>query len=159
MKLQPGKRYTREQLREAMTQAQAHELQMTGYVLQFDTVSQTYAIVPWQQAAGGESFGTLRTPRQYSGTPDFGELPKIQKRTPMERVASLTKRLIDDCRTAGTVPGLDDARIKFILGESWKAGRSDLTAEDIRRVAAHFLQDAENKHEAKLSKQITRHED
>lgn len=159
MKLRPGVRYTRHQLVELIDQAEAHELQMAGYVLQHDVLSKTYTIVPWTQAGGAEEFGKLRKPRVYQDAPDFGPIDPIRKRTPAERVDSLMLRFIEDCKAAGTVPGLDDARISSILGEAWKSGRNEITAEDVRAVAASFLAKAEKQHEEKLSKQVTRHED
>lgn len=158
MKLRPGVRYTRQQLVKLVDQAEAHELQMQGYVLQHDVLSKTYTIVPWYEAGGGEQFGKLRDPRVFQGEPDFGPIDPIKKRTPMQRVDSLMLRLIEDCKAAGTVPGLDDARISLILGEAWKSGRNEVTAEVIRKVAADFLAKAEKEHEEKLSTQVTRHE-
>jgi hypothetical protein len=158
VKVLPGKRYTRQQLAEAIDQSTADELKLQGYVLQYDALSQTYGVVPWYEAASGAEFGTFR-PDNRGGTGTFAPIDPIKKRTPMQRVDSLMLRFIDDCKKTGTVPGLDDARISHILGESWKAGRNEVTAEVIRRVAASFLAKAEREHEAKLAKQITRHED
>ncbi len=158
MRFRPGERYTPSQLRRLMSQADADELKMKGYVLQFDVVSQTYGVVHWTQAASGADPGTFR-PDTRGGTGLFEPLPSIQKRTPNERVDSLMMKMIDDCKKSGTVPGLSDERINTILGASKGTKRDGITAEEVRRVAAHFLQDAEDKHELKLSKQITRHED
>lgn len=141
MKVVPGKRYTRQQLAEAIDQSTADELKLQGYVLQYDALSQTYGVVPWHQAGGGEKFGTLRSkPRGGEGV--FAPIDPIRKRTPMERVDSLMLRLVDDCKRTGTIPLVDDARIKLLVGESWKAGKN-LSAEDIRTVAANLLRRAE----------------
>lgn len=149
MKVVPGKRYTRQQLSEAINQATADELKLQGYVLQYDALSQTYGVVPWHEAGGAENFGPqsstvtqtgLRAPRMGQGT--FAPVDPIKKRTPMERVDSLMLRLVDDCKRTGTIPLVDDARIKLLVGEAWKAGKN-LTAEDIRTVAANLLKRAE----------------
>jgi hypothetical protein len=150
MKVVPGKRYTRQQLAEAIDQSTADELKLQGYVLQYDALSQTYGVVPWYEAGGAESFGPysskvtqtgLRAPR--GGSASFGPPPDpIKKRTPMERVDSLMLKLVDDCKRTGTIPLVDDARIKLLVGESWRAGKQ-LTGEDIRRVASNLLARAE----------------
>jgi hypothetical protein len=149
VKVVPGKRYTRQQLSEAIDQSTADELKLQGYVLQYDVLTQTYGVVPWYEAGGAENFGPksskvtqtgLRKPRM--GTGGFVPLDPIRKRTPMERVDSLMLRFIDDCKRTGTIPLVDDARIKLLVGESWRAGKQ-LTGEDIRRVAANLLARAE----------------
>ena len=140
MKVVPGKRYTRQQLAEAIDQSTADELKLKGYVLQYDALSSTYGVVPWYEAGGGEQFGTLRAPR--GGQAQFEAPDPIKRRTPMERVDSLMLRLVDDCKRTGTIPGLEDWRIKLLVGESWKAGKN-LSGEDIRRVAANLLARAE----------------
>jgi len=141
-----------------MSQADADELKMKGYVLQFDVVSQTYSIVHWTDAASGANPGEFRK-TQRGGQAFFEPLDPIQKRTPMERVDSLMLKMLDDCKRSGTVPGLEDERVNAILGAAPGTKRDGITAEEVRRIAAHFLQDAETKHEAKLATQITRHED
>lgn len=49
--------------------------------------------------------------------------------------------------------------IADIVGEAWKQGRTEITTEVVRQVAAGLLARSEKQHEAKLAKQITRHED
>jgi hypothetical protein len=66
---------------------------------------------------------------------------------------------IDDMKRAGTLPGVADAQVQEIVGEAWKSGRSEVTAEMVRTVASHFLTKAEEQHEEKLGHQSTRHED
>jgi hypothetical protein len=141
VKVVPGKRYTRQQLAEAIDQSTADELKLQGYVLQYDVVSQTYGVIPWHEAASGAEFGTFR-PDNRGGTGTFAPIDPIKKRTPMERVDSLMLRFIDDCKRTGTLPGVEDWRIKLLVGESWKAGKR-LTGEDIRTIAANLLARAE----------------
>jgi hypothetical protein len=159
-KIKPGRRYTPTQLRALMDQATADELQMTGYVLQYDTISNTYAVVHWTNASQNfRQDGNRAQRRAVQGTAtDFGELAPIVKRTPQQRVDSLMLKWIEDMKRAGTVPGVDDAKVKEIVGEAWKAGRTEITADVVRTVAAHFLTEAEKQHEEKLSHQTTRHE-
>lgn len=153
MRVEPGFAYTRDQLEELVDQETANEIQARGLVLQFDVLSETFSLVDPRLASVA-----------FSGAPKRGEAvfapnDPIIKRTAQERKNSLMLKMIEDCKRAGTVPGLSDERISEIVGEAWKAGESQVTAEVVREVAAHFLQQAENDHNAKLAKQITRHED
>ena len=161
-KIQPGKRYTRTELQSLIDQATADELKLQGYVLQYDAVSQTYAVVPWYQASQPFRVDGNRAQRRAVeksvGKDAFGELAPIVKRTPQQRVDSLMLRWIEDMKKAGTIPGVDDAKVKEIVGEAWKAGRTEITADVVRTVAAHFLTEAEAKHEEKLAHQVTRSE-
>jgi hypothetical protein len=146
----PGKTYTKTQLQEQMDAASAEQLKMTGYVLQYDILNETYTVVHWTKAAGAMASPTknkverLASKRMAHDPFAFTEAPPpIVRRTPMERVDSMMLRLIDDCKRTGTVPLVSDDRIKAILGERWRAGKTDLTAEDIRTVASHLLARAE----------------
>jgi hypothetical protein len=159
-KIIPGKRYTGQQLRQLIGQQEAKELEMQGYVLQFDAVSRTYAVVPWQQASAAMRMDAPDPAQRQlvSGSHQFdpSELPPIVKRTPAQRVDSLMLKWIEDMKAAGTIPGVDDAKVKEIVGEAWKSGRTEITAEIVRKVAAHFLADAENKREAANFKRTVR---
>lgn len=149
--LLPGKKYTRQQIVAGVNQGEADRLKEVGYVLRHDVMDDTYSVVHWTNA-GGQGFA----PRQAFDPFAFTEPPEpIQKRTPQQRLDSLMLRFIEDCKQAGTVPALDDDRISFILGEAWKAGRSEMTAEVVRQVARHFLEDAQKKQEAIDFKKVT----
>lgn len=148
-----GVDYTRGQLESMVDQETADDLKARGLVFLFDVNSETYRLIPHSEASSAFSG------KAKGGTGSFEALPPIVKRTPQERVDSLMLRWIEDCKQAGTVPGLDDLYIQQIVGEAWKAGRTEVTADVVRQVAASFLAKAEAEHEAKLSKQITRHED
>jgi hypothetical protein len=141
VKVVPGKKYTRSQIRRLIDQSTADELKLQGYVLRMEPLDGTYTVVPWTEAGSGAEFGTLR-PDKRGGTATFEPVDPIKKRTPMERVDSMMLRLVDDCKRTGTIPGLEDWRIKLLVGESWKAGKN-LSGEDIRRVAANLLARAE----------------
>lgn len=80
----------------------------------------------------------------------------IVKRTPQQRLASLTTKLMNGERGqdaaakmllqmmagTGAHDGLDDDAVKAITGASWKAG-DPLDADTVRRVAARYLGQAE----------------
>lgn len=135
-----GKKYSGGELKRLLTPEVAKGLQARGMVLEFDVMSQTYQLTHFTKAKTSEISG-----KPVMGQGAFEPLDPIRKRTPQERVDSLMLRLIEDCKAAGTVPGLDDMRISHILGEAWKTGRSEVTAEVIRQVAQDFLADAEAK--------------
>ena len=137
--LEIGKNYTGEQLKRLLTPERARELQAQGMVLEMDAMSGLYHLTHFTSAAGVRGSELPKT-----GTGGFAPLDPIEKRSPQERVNSLMLRFMEDCKAAGTVPGLDDMRISWILGEAWKTGMSQITGEHIRTIAAHYLQKAEN---------------
>lgn len=156
MRIVPGRKYTSEQLARLVDQATADELQLEGYVLRHDVLDGMWSVVHWTHAGSGEEFGTKRKPRIAFDPNAFPKPALIKRRTPQERVDSLMLRFIDDCRRTGTVPGIDDERISFIVGQAWLTGRNEITAEVIQRVAQHFLADADKKFEAAEQKRVTR---
>ena len=149
--------YTPTQLRQLIGQAEADELQLQGYVLQFDATSNTYRVVHWTKASQPfRADGNRAQRRAVQGTAtDFGELTPIVRRTPQQRVDSLMLKWMEDMKKAGTVPGVDDAKVKEIVGAAWQAGRTEITEEVVRMVAAHFLQQAENKKKVDDYKRVT----
>ena len=138
---QVGKKYTL-----AQVQAMAREypnLVIPGHVLRRDD-SGMYSIVPENQAA--TSHGTdnaLRT--AYRSKEPISELfpqDPIKKRTPQERLDSMTARMAPDTVGRGGFPGLSDEKVSELVGYFWKRGRP-VTAADVRAAAATLLQQAE----------------
>jgi hypothetical protein len=105
-------------------------LQVRGYVLQMDTDTTRFRFV--------KPFGERK---RIVREGHFGELAPIVKRTQAQRTESLLKAWIKDCLANGRVPGLDDEKMKEIVGASWSEGRG-MTAEDVKVVAQHFLERA-----------------
>lgn len=149
-KIVPGRKYPLKQLQSLISASDAKELEFRGYVLRFDYNSQMFSVEPWQQVQPG---------RPHATTSDFGELTPIVKRTPQQRIESLTLKMLEDVKRSGTIPGADDETMRDLVGEYWKRGRTEVTAEMVRAAAAKLLGMAEAKHEEKLDKQITRSED
>ena len=152
--LRPGVKYTRQELVALMDGKTAEDLAFQGYVLRHDYDTGLFSIIPWSQA-GGQMFTEERRPQIYTGG-EFEPLDPIKKRTAQQRVDSLMLRWIEDCKKYGTIPGLDDPMIRTIVGEAWKAGRTEITADIVREVATYFLQDAENKKNAADFKKVTK---
>lgn len=75
-------------------------------------------------------------------------LPPIRRRTPQQRAASLMLRFIDEAKRQGKVPGLSEEQARQIIGEYWKEGVTEMTAEAVQRVAAEFLATAEKEAKA-----------
>lgn len=71
----------------------------------------------------------------------MGTLPRLKRRTPQERIESLTKRLIDAWREN---PRIAEAILVEIQGEYWKQG-TPVTAEALRGAASESLRDAERR--------------
>lgn len=118
---------------------------MQGYVLQYDLLNRVFTVVHHSKASQPLRGDGRSAPVMGRATFDEKDLPPIVKRTPLERVDSLMLKWIADCKKAGTIPGLDDEKISEIVGEAWKSGRTEITADVVRQVAAHFLTDAEAK--------------
>lgn len=78
--------------------------------------------------------------RQFEASQVFKEedLPPIIKRTPGQRMDSMVARL----KTAS--PEAIEAILIQIAGEYWKAGMP-VNVDDLRRVAAHFLNQSERR--------------
>ena len=174
-KIEIGRRYTGAQIRQLIGQAEAKELELQGMVLQFDTISQTYAVVPWHQASQpfrqDGNRAQRRAVQRTVGKEAFGELDPIVKRTATQRVDSLMAKWLIEMKKAGGLPGLVgdvpegasvqereaieqraaherkvmDEKIKEIVGAAWVEGRTEITADVVRMVASHFLNEAEAK--------------
>ncbi len=118
-----------------------------------------FQFIPWQHLSGGgarEHGEVVRGPRHFTVTPNEPLVaPPIQKRTPQQRLSSLSQKWIEDTRKAGGIPGLSDAKVSELVGRSWKRG-DPFTAEDVRAAAATMLSEAENKYEASERKKIVR---
>lgn len=177
--------YTPAQLRDLIDKNTAEALELQGYVLQYDVLTNTYRIVhalnasaPFRQDGPQAKRGMVHGTSQ-----DWGELPPIVKRKPADRVDSMMARWIKSMKEHGGIPTLQsgiapagstqaerdeakrrkaveeremEAKIQEIVGAAWVAGRTEITADVVRQVASHFLQDAENKQNAADFKKVTR---
>lgn len=121
-------------------------LQLKGYVLQFEPEKARFRFI-WPRSAANKA-------KQYTGV--FEEPDPIQKRDPLARVDSLLRRFIEDCKAQGRVPGLSDYQIRQILGPAWTDGRKDITMEEVKTVAAWFINDAEQRRNAANFKRTVR---
>lgn len=156
-KVKVGVPYTPQRIRELISREAAENLQLQGYVLRYDAMANTYMVVPWMQATGAVGEGDRKAVQQSmeQGGAYFEPLPEIRRRTPEQRLNSLMLKWIEDCKKAGTVPGISDEKIKEIVGAAFVAGKTEITAEVVRTVAAHFLQEAENKRKVDNYKKVT----
>lgn len=146
-KIKPGVLYSAKELRELISQEEATQLAFQGYVLAYDATIAKYKLVKWQESAMRGGAGERPRERATVLSDAFGDLPPIVRRDPQERVNSLMLKWLDECLRTNSVPGVDSSKVKEILGEAWKVGMP-ITAEDVRTIAAHFLQKAENKRKA-----------
>ena len=138
---------------EKLTQDPALEdIKLKGYVLRGDADG-TFTFVKWDQASFGGQ-GAPLAGRIYEPL-SFAPLDPIVKRTPQQRVDSLLLKIQEDCLRYKTVPGLTDAKIGEILGEKWETGKSKMTTDSARRVAAWFLAKAEADAKEKARHQVT----
>jgi len=111
----------------------------------------TRGIIPWHDAStvttGGVSY-LKGDPSKVEFTPP----EPVRKRTPQERVESLTRRLLDQMEQSMIAFGevripteiLDEIRLEYAAAGKFKEA-SEVTVEQVRQVAAKYLQEAENK--------------
>lgn len=169
----PKRWYTYEAFSKLVGQLEADQLALQGYVLQQDIMSSMIRIIPWNEASGRREVEwdkrTMKTDapvevmerRVYTSDGPVPEFQKeaLPKRRPVDRVDSLAARMMLQIQATGMLPGETDPRINEIVEEAWKAGRTEITGEVIRKVAAKMLQKAEkirevNQHKA-VTKQVT----
>lgn len=74
----------------------------------------------------------------------------VKRRTPNQRLDSMTSRLVNDWRRGM----INDGLLKEIAGEYWKAG-TPISATRLREVAARLLTQAENEAKATERKRST----
>jgi hypothetical protein len=153
----PGKKYTFAELELIRQQdpVAARKWAMAGYGWRFE-MDGTMMLVPSKDLTHG-GVAKDRAPREFASSLDDpfnkAELPKIQKRTPQERLDSLLKKVDGDIKAGRAIT---KTQAQDLTGDK-QADTSQ--AETRRAIAARFLQESEVQHEAKLDKQVTRHED
>lgn len=96
----------------------------------------------------GEVTSTQMQGREFSPPPGWAEemaasLTPIRRRTPQERVESMMARIRESMRVHKTVPGLSESQLQAILGPDWHTGVSEVTEDVVRRIAAHYMAQAE----------------
>lgn len=147
-KPRPGVKYTAQQV-EMMRQAWP-DFVMPGHVMRIENGLTSF--VPDHQAAHAHGNGrALNT--YYESEQSVAEMfpvDPIKKRTPQERLDSLTKRIVE----SGLV-GLSEEKVQELVGRSWRRGKP-LAAEDIRTAAATLLQGAESSYEASERRKVVR---
>ena len=146
MRLDVGRKYTYAELAVLRDDPEMAAWAMKGYVWRQD-LDGTMQLVHWSKASqGGGSFGQ-RPDKPLMGFAasdddlfDEANLPPIVRRTPQQRVASLTARIEGDMK-AGRV--LSDDKMKLYV-PTWRKGK-EMAGEDVKEVASAFLQGAENR--------------
>ena len=78
----------------------------------------------------------------------FDKKPHV-RRAPSARLDSMAKRLIDEWKRGA----LTEATLKEIAGEYWKNG-TPVSADELRRVAARLLSEAEAKRKRQFDKKV-----
>ena len=144
MRLVPGQKYTFSQMEAFRADPAFADWAATGYVWEQD-LDGTMRLVHWSRSILDNE---VKKPRGYvlggSVEEDFPTEP-IRRRSAQERKESLIRRWWESCKSAGTVPGMTDEQLTTLFGREWKTGTSELTYEDVERMAAAMLQDAGRK--------------
>ena len=144
--------YTADEVVEMHRSGRLRDISLHGYVAQADWEGKC-RFVHWTKAnaiSPGEN--ELRV-SVADATPLREGLPPIRKRTPQQRVDSLTGRLAEQAKLGG-LP-LPEYVMSEVLRRRWVAG-DPVTAEDVRAVAAHSLAQAEARFEEAERHRVTR---
>ena len=151
----PGRKYTAKQIE---TMRQAHPaFVMPGHVMRIDADGYTefvpdhLAVDPW--SGKGRALQTAYRSKETIKELFPTEKPRV-KRTPQQRVDSMQKHMQDDAQRGG-FPGLSEEKVQELVRRAWKRGQP-VSADDVRKVAAGMIQEAENKFEASERKKVTR---
>jgi hypothetical protein len=81
----------------------------------------------------------------------------IVRRTPQERVTAMALRLLAQARASdGVIPGLTEEEIRKIVGYAWTQGVTEITMDDMRKVAAKLMGVAEVDNREADSHRVTR---
>ena len=158
--------FTPDEIVEIHRSGKLRGITLHGYLSRWD--GKTCRFVHWtdptanRMTPDSEGFGkerrfTIPDPLPGMQTALQSESP-IRKRTPQERLASFTNKLMQGetgqeaaakmllgmLSGVGDVDGLSDEQVQKITGASWKKG-DPLDGDTVRRVAAHYLGQAERK--------------
>jgi hypothetical protein len=81
----------------------------------------------------------------------------IVRRTPQTRVTSLALRLMAQAKVSdGMVPGMTQEEIRSIVGYAWTQGVTEITMEDMRKIAAKLMGVAQVDNREADSHRVTR---
>lgn len=126
----------------------------------------TISFAPWAETYLGnlEKTGMTRMYAQKDGG-DWVEDARAQvekdhpivRRTPQTRVTSMALRLMAQAqRSGGMIPGMTQAEIRSIVGYAWTQGVTEITMDDMRKVAAKLMGVAEVDNREADSHRVTR---
>ena len=136
-----------------------------GGVVPRATMDGTIEFAPWDETYLGnlEKTGATRFYAQNDGnwiedaTAQVEKDHPIIRRTPQERVTSMALRLLAQAkRSNGAIPGLSQEEIRQIVGYAWTQGVTEITMDDMRKVAARLLGVAEVDNREADSHRVTR---
>lgn len=166
--LDTNRTYTADEVVAMRDNGKLRAITMKGWFFRWEPLKEGMTLVHWtEKTANRMSPGSPNRGRRAYEIPD--PLPQmledvnsdspIRKRTPQERLASMTTKLMGGetgqeaaanmllrmLSGAGAgIDGLSDEQVSEITGASWKGG-DPLDGETVRRVAANYLGQAERK--------------
>lgn len=168
--LDTNRRYTPDEVIAMKDSGKLREVTMRGWFFRFDVAKGSMELVHFTDpSANRQSPGSTggRRLRAYTVNFDAEQMKRdverehpIRKRTPQERLASMTNKLTQGERGqeaaakmmldmlqgagGGNMDGLDDDSVRAITGASWKKG-DPIDGDTVRRVAARYLGEAERR--------------
>lgn len=152
--IRPGVKYTFKELEGFREDPSLSDWAAKGYVWR-QALDGTLELVHWSSS---HMDNEVRQPVRYESRPvrELFPITPIQRRTPQERRESLVKRWWEECKKAGTVPGLSSEQLTELFGREFKVGETEITYADVERMAAKMLSQAESRFEASEAKKTTR---
>lgn len=150
--------YTPEEVFELHDKGLLRPITLEGYATRVDEGKIWF--VPWTESTAFRAeHGKLM---QHDISPIFDKMAKdleeehpMFRRTPQERTTSMVMRLMATVKQTGGLPGISDADIKALVGNSWKDG-SPITEDVVRALVAKLLNVAQNQNRAADAKRSTR---
>ena len=150
--------YTPDEVAKFYLSGELAHIALNGYVARADSDdagNRVMRFVPFHEASDPTK------PRTYAveGVKEALRqgLPERTKRTPQQRVASLMVRIMAHAKQTGSFPGLSDEQVSEIVGEAWKTGQTEVTAEMVRKVAQRFMEGAQQQADERDRRRVTRY--
>jgi len=121
-------------------EAQARQT-LQGMVSQYDAVHKKGRQVDWRQSYTARD-GSLKEVSVPIPDDAFKDVPKVVKRTPQERLDSLTKRLVDEMKKGGVNQALVEGILQQVTDMAAANGQL-ISTDQLRQLAEYFLNQAE----------------
>lgn len=134
------RRYTPEDIVDMFGSGRLRAITDAGYCTQGRADGFLY-FVPWHESNAFKAENNAWETRSFDADAmreDVEREHPMLRRTPQEKVAAMVMRLMADAKAGNGVPGLTEAQVKGITGQTWVSGEP-MSETMIRSIAAHLL--------------------